>query len=83
MKPVAGCKVRNGTISRNAKVRVIRGSNKEVVFDGALESLKNVKKDVTSIGKGSECGMGFEDWNDFQVGDQVQSYEVKEEKRCL
>jgi translation initiation factor IF-2 len=33
--------------------------------------------------KGSECGMGFEGWADFQVGDQVQSYEEKEEKRYL
>lgn len=34
-------------------------------------------------GKGMECGMGFEDWFDFQVGDKVQSYEEKEEKRYL
>ncbi len=33
--------------------------------------------------KGGECGMGFEDWNDFQVGDQIQAYETKEEKRHL
>lgn len=33
--------------------------------------------------KGSECGMGFEDWTDFQVGDQIQSYEMTEEKRYL
>jgi translation initiation factor IF-2 len=33
--------------------------------------------------KGTECGMGFENWLDFHVGDQVQSYEEKEEKRYL
>jgi translation initiation factor IF-2 len=48
-----------------------------------LESLKNVKKDVAEARKGGECGMGFEGWGDFQVGDQIQSYEVKEEKRFL
>lgn len=50
---------------------------------GNLESLKNVKKDVTEMRKGSECGIGFEGWNDFQVGDQVQCYETREEKRSL
>ena len=48
-----------------------------------LASLKNVKKDVMEMKKGTECGMGFEDWFDFHVGDQVQSYEEKEEKRYL
>ncbi|KZF24697.1 initiation factor 2 [Xylona heveae TC161] len=80
-KPFAGCKVRNGVVARNAKIRVLR--NKEVIFDGSLASLKNVKKDVTEMRKGSECGMGFENWDDFQVGDLVQAYEEKIEKRYL
>ncbi|KAI9822471.1 MAG: hypothetical protein M1827_000190 [Pycnora praestabilis] len=80
-KPFAGCKVRNGVINRTSKVRVLR--DKEVVFDGVLTSLKNVKKDVTEMRKGNECGMGFENWEGFQVGDQVQSYEEKVEKRYL
>ncbi len=58
-----------------------RHANKS--FPGNLVSLKNVKKDVTEMRKGSECGMGFENWHDFQVGDQIQSYETKEEKRYL
>ncbi|TAQ85525.1 hypothetical protein B7494_g6145 [Chlorociboria aeruginascens] len=80
-KNIAGCKVKNGTISRNAKYRVLRGGEK--VFDGLLASLKNVKKDVMEMNKGSECGIGFENWFDFQVGDQVQAYEEKHEKRYL
>ncbi|KFY22485.1 hypothetical protein V493_06565 [Pseudogymnoascus sp. VKM F-4281 (FW-2241)] len=80
-KPIAGCKVRNGVMGRNTKVRVFRQGTK--VFDGDLESLKNVKKDVAEARKGGECGMGFEGWDGFEVGDQVQSYEVKEEKRFL
>ncbi|KAL2072089.1 hypothetical protein VTL71DRAFT_11432 [Oculimacula yallundae] len=78
---IAGCKVRNGTIARNAKVRVMRKGEK--VFDGTLASLKNVKKDAQEMKKGSECGMGFTNWFDFRVGDQIQSYEEKEEKRYL
>ncbi|CZR64337.1 related to translation initiation factor IF-2, mitochondrial [Phialocephala subalpina] len=80
-KAIAGCKVRNGTISKTAKARVLRGGQK--IFDGALVSLKNVKKDVPEMKKGGECGIGFEDWSDFQVGDQVQSYEEIHEKRTL
>ncbi|KAH0538037.1 hypothetical protein FGG08_005349 [Glutinoglossum americanum] len=80
-KPVAGCKVRNGLISRNAKVRVLR--NKGIIYSGALVSLKNVKKDVLEMRKGGECGMGFEDWCGFKVGDQVQCYEEIVEKRFL
>ncbi|KAH8687131.1 hypothetical protein BGZ60DRAFT_438596 [Tricladium varicosporioides] len=80
-KNIAGCKVRNGSINKNLKVRVMRDGEK--VFDGAVASLKNVKKDVLESKKGSECGMGFEDWFDFQVGDLIQSYDEKHEKRYL
>ena len=50
---------------------------------GTLSSLKNVKKDVTEMRKGNDCGMGFENWTAFQVGDQVQTYEETSEKRTL
>lgn len=43
--------------------------------------MKQVKKDVTEMHKGTECGLGFENWTEFQVGDLVQSYEEKVEKR--
>lgn len=84
-RPYAGCKVLNGTISKNAKVRVLRGpeGKKEVVFDGSLESLKNVKKDVQEMKRGQECGMGFAGWTEFQEGDHIQCYETLEEKRYL
>ncbi|KAM3422284.1 hypothetical protein BST61_g2643 [Cercospora zeina] len=76
---IAGCKVRNGVVGKGSRVRVLRGSEK--VYDGTITSLKNVKKDVTEMRKGSDCGMAFEDWQDFEVGDQVQSYEEMSEKR--
>jgi translation initiation factor IF-2 len=98
VKNVAGCKVRNGTVARNARVRVVR--NGEKVFDGkfhtsyftqsvtknslgSMMSLKNVKRDVAEMKKGTECGISFENWTDFEVGDQIQTYEQKEEKRYL
>ncbi|THV50826.1 hypothetical protein BGAL_0134g00080 [Botrytis galanthina] len=80
-RSVAGCKVRNGTVSKDDRYRVLRDGEK--VFDGKLESLKNVKKDVSEMKKGGECGMGFSGWTDFQIGDQIQAYEEKQEKRYL
>ncbi|KAL4794176.1 hypothetical protein BDV19DRAFT_365336 [Aspergillus venezuelensis] len=78
---IAGCKVRNGLINRTKKVRVLRGQ--ETIYDGSITSLKNVKKDVTEMRKDTECGIGFEGWTDFAVGDQVQCYEEVSEKRHL
>ena len=78
---VAGCRVRNGLIQRNAKVRVLRGG--ETVYDGTFSSLKNRKADAVEMRKGSDCGMSFDGWTDFRVGDQIQTYEVKEERRTL
>ncbi|PGH27580.1 translation initiation factor IF-2 [Polytolypa hystricis UAMH7299] len=78
---IAGCKVRNGVINKGHKVRVLR--NKGIIHDGTITSLKNVKKDVTEMRKGTECGIGFLDWTDFQVGDHIQCYEELSEKRYL
>jgi translation initiation factor IF-2 len=50
---------------------------------GAILTLKNVKRDVAEMKKGTECGISFEDWADFETGDQIQTYEQKEEKRYL
>lgn len=50
---------------------------------GTLNSLKNVKKDVTEMRKGTECGMAFENWDEFQEGDQIQCFEEIKEKRTL
>ncbi|KAH7055495.1 hypothetical protein B0J12DRAFT_569061 [Macrophomina phaseolina] len=78
---IAGCRVTNGSVARGAKVRVFRGEEK--VYDGTVSSLKQVKKDVSEMRKGSECGMAFEGWGDFQPGDTIQCYEERFEKRSL
>ncbi|KAK5716633.1 translation initiation factor IF-2 [Elasticomyces elasticus] len=78
---IAGCKIRNGLVARGGRVRVMRGGEK--VYDGTISSLKNVKKDVQEMRKGTECGMGFEGWEGFEVGDSVQTYEEIREKRKL
>ncbi|KAM0322440.1 hypothetical protein ACHAQA_009507 [Verticillium albo-atrum] len=78
---IAGCKIRNGQVSRTGMVRVLRKGEK--VFDGKIDALKHGKKDVAEMRKGTECGISFEGYQDFQVGDQVQTYEEVREKRTL
>ena len=50
---------------------------------GLIDTLKHVKKDVAEMGKGTECGIGFEGFEDIEMDDQIQTYEVVEEKRAL
>lgn len=78
---IAGCRIRNGSIKKSLPVRVLR--NGKVIFDGNIETLKHVKKDVMEMGKGAECGIGLEGFQDFQVDDQIQAYEEVREKRAL
>ncbi|KAI0402280.1 hypothetical protein F4802DRAFT_608791 [Xylaria palmicola] len=80
-KNVAGCRVRNGAVGKNHLYRVVRAG--KVVFEGKLETLKNVKKDVMEMRKGSECGIGFEEFQDIEVGDQIQAYEEIRTTRSL
>ena len=78
---IAGSRVTNGVVARDKKIRVLRSGRE--VYTGSLESLKNVKKDVSEMRKGSECGLGFQDWAEFEIGDQIQAYEETEERRTL
>ncbi|GAW17179.1 hypothetical protein ANO14919_066320 [Xylariales sp. No.14919] len=80
-KNIAGCRIRNGVVSKNHLYRITRGE--EVIFTGKLETLKNVKKDVTEMRKGSDCGMGFEEFQDLEVGDRIQAYEEVRISRSL
>ena len=50
---------------------------------GTIASLKNQKKDVAEMRKGTECGIGFEGFTAFEVGDLVQNHEEKSERRTL
>jgi translation initiation factor IF-2 len=59
------------------------GKRKLTVLIGVLSSLKNQKKDVEQIRKDTECGIAFEGWEDFHVGDKISCYEEKSEKRTL
>jgi len=69
---VAGCKVLQGEIRRNARVRILRGEEK--IYDGELASLRHEKEDVREIRSGFECGMAFKGFSDFKIGDIVECY---------
>ena len=73
---VAGCKVTEGILRRNAKVRLIRGD--DIVYEGDMGSLRHEKDDVKEIRQGFECGVGFKKFKDIQVGDQLICYELQE-----
>ena len=78
---VAGCMVLEGLVRRNSKVRVLRDN--VVVYTGELDSLKRFKDDVREVKGGFECGMSVKGYNDLQVGDQFEVYEVQEVARTL
>jgi translation initiation factor IF-2 len=78
---IAGCMVTDGFIKRANPIRLIRDGI--VVYAGKLNSLKRFKDDVSEVKSGYDCGIGIESFNDMQVGDVVESYEMKEVKRTL
>ncbi|MDR3440432.1 translation initiation factor IF-2 [Telmatospirillum sp.] len=73
---VAGCLITEGMVKRGAKVRLLRDN--VVIHEGALGQLKRFKDDVREVREGYECGMSFENYNDIQVGDVIECYEVEE-----
>ena len=78
---IAGCIVRDGKITRTAKIRVIREGI--VIYTGVLGSLKRFKDDVKEVTKGFECGLNIENYNDIRVGDMIEGYQEVEVKKTL
>lgn len=78
---VAGCYVTYGKITRNSKIRVIR--NGVIVFEGSIASLKRFKDDVNEVASGFECGIRIDKFNEINVGDQLESYILKEIQKTL
>ena len=69
---IAGCMVKSGKVTRQAKVKVMRGE--EMVHEGALSSLRRFKDDVKEVNNGFECGIGIEGFDGVQVGDLLEFY---------
>jgi translation initiation factor IF-2 len=78
---VAGCYVKEGKITRNTRVRVIRDGI--VVYTGELGSLKRFKDDVKEVVGGYECGLNIQNFNDIKAGDVIEGYQEVEVKKTL
>ena len=78
---VAGCYVRNGTINRSARVRVIRDGIE--VYEGNVGTLRRFKDDVREVKEGFECGIGIENFNDVKIGDVLEFFRTESVARTL
>ncbi len=81
MGPVAGCRVAEGMVQRGYPIRVLRDN--VVIYEGELESLRRHKEDVGEVQVGTECGIAVVNYNDVQVGDQIEVYRRVETARTL
>ena len=78
---VAGCRMSEGTIKKDAFVRLLRDN--VVIYDGKIGQLRREKNEVKEVSGGVEFGMSFEKYNDLKEGDRVECYEVQEVKTQL
>lgn len=72
---VAGCRVTDGEIRRNARARLRR--NKEILFEGSIASLKHLQEDVREVRAGFECGVSLKGFDNYAVGDLLEAYTVE------
>ncbi len=72
---VAGCVVVDGRITSRARVRVKRSG--DVIYEGALSSLRRFQNDASEVRDGQECGIRFDNFADFQEGDVIEAYEME------
>jgi translation initiation factor IF-2 len=78
---VAGCRVTEGIVRRGGKVRLLR--DHVVVHEGELSQLKHFKEDVREVREGFECGIALASYQDIQVGDRIECFEMEEVARQL
>jgi translation initiation factor IF-2 len=72
---IAGCRVQDGVIRRDAEVKVMRDG--EQVFKGKINSLKRVKDDVREVTNGMECGIGLGGFSDLKAGDLIEAFSTE------
>ena len=78
---IAGCFVKEGLISRNSKIRILRDNI--VIHNGTISSLKRFKNEVKEVKAGYECGIMIENYSDIKVNDIIETFEVVETSRKL
>lgn len=78
---IAGCSVSEGIVRRSSSVNLVRDGI--VIFTGKIASLKRFKDDAKEVSVGYECGIGLENWQDIQVGDKLEVFEIIEVAKKL
>ena len=78
---IAGCMVTEGQMKRGSSVRLLRDD--VVIHEGELSQLKRFKDDVKEVNEGNECGMAFANYQDLQLGDRIECFDVEEVAREL
>ena len=78
---IAGCSVSEGIVRRTSSVNLVRDGI--VIFTGKIASLKRFKDDAKEVSVGYECGIGLENWQDIQVGDKLEIFEIIEVAKKL
>ena len=77
---IAGCMVKDGIISNNSQIRLLRDN--VVIHTGGLASLKRFKEEVKEVKSGFECGLMIENYSDIKIGDIIETYqEIKTERK--
>jgi translation initiation factor IF-2 len=72
---IAGCRVQDGVIRRDAEIKVMRGE--EQVFKGKIGSLKRFKDDAKEVTNGMECGIGVAGFSDLKEGDLIEAFSTE------
>ena len=78
---IAGCYVRDGTISKSMNARLLRDSR--LIYEGKIKNLRRFKKDEQEVKNGFECGIALENYADIKVGDVIESFQIVETKQSL
>ena len=76
---IAGCHVTSGTIKNGSKARVIRDG--VVIYNGNIKSIQREKDQAKEVGKGMDCGVTLENYQDIKENDIIEAYELVEIKR--
>ncbi len=78
---IAGCRVVEGSINKNARVRVTR--NEEIIYNGDILSLRREKDEASEVKSGTECGISIKEFDDFKIGDFIEVFSVEEIAQTL
>ncbi len=72
---IAGCRVTDGEIKRNARARIRR--SKDIIYEGSISSLKHLQEDVREVRAGFDCGIALKGFSEVAVGDIIEAYTVE------